>query len=344
MVDNGNMDVRSILALSLAALVAGGAGAQTESPESELPAFERGGGEAVAPKGGNVIGSAALDARLSSLPPDFEVPGAQLVPEGTYLPRVVGRAIRTARGEVVFAPDRDQPAENSAGLPSPLPLLVLLPSVRRDQLALALADDPLGVNGSAEQVVQRATEPKPYCVGGQVYVYRGRSYLLCSTFAALSAKPKGTSQDPQGAQDAGAKTSTSVDQLIQDLERASEERRVLTPNAGGTPRRREKNDDTVVAATTEGSIVTNRRGRLIRLPEEGGRLAFVVDNDPDSPALPQMVLLPCQVLEEIEGMVAARGPELVVKISGRVVTSGPKAALLPVFFQVERRTDITPGQ
>lgn len=311
---------------------------------SDLPAFERGGGEPVAPLASQPIGTGLLDARLSSLPPDFDVPGAQVVPEGTYLPRVVGRAVRTARGEVVFAPDRVQPVENSVGLPSPLPLMVLLPSARRDQLALALADDPLGINAPAEQpAIAKPSDPRPYAVGGQVYVYHGRSYLLCTTFTAISSKPDkeatAPTDDPAKAQD------SAVDLLIHDLERAGDERRILTPGATSTSaRRRDKSDDGVAAATTDGSVITNRRGRLIRSAEEGGRLVFVVDNDPDSPAMPQLVLLPCQVLEEVESVVAARGPDLSVRLSGRVVASGNKASLLPVFFQVERRADITPGQ
>lgn len=328
------------MVLSMLAMAAGPCGrsaaAQTQPASQELPAFERGSGEPIVPKGADAAGGGAIDTRISSLPPDFEVPGAQVVPEGTYLPRVVGRVIRTARGDVVFAPDKEQPAENTTGLPSPLPLMVLLPNARRDQLGAALSEDPLGV--SAEPAAPTNSDPKPYALGGQVYVYHGRSYLLCSTFAGIT--------DKRPASPPGAETPVApegVDQLIKDLERTSEERRVLTPGAGSI-RRREKSDDTVSVATTDGSVLTNRRGRLVRLTEEGGRLAFVVDNDPDSPAMPSLVLLPCQVLEEVEGVAAARGPELVVRMSGRIVSSGGKASLLPIFFQVERRGDITPGQ
>lgn len=329
---------RSAVGLACLAVLAGRAAAQMDAPkEDELPAFERGAGEPVLPAGTSAAQGGGLDARLSSLPPDFEVPGAQVVPEGTYLPRVVGRAVRTARGEVVFAPDAAQPPEFSTGLPSPLPLLVLLPNVRRDQLGSALLDDPLGVAG--EPVSTASSAPKPYAVGGQVYLYHGRSYLLCSTFASVSEVPENKAPSEPGA---GQAPASDVDQLIADLEKASQERRVLTP--GVQPRRRERQDDTVVAAVTDGSVLTNKRGRLVALPEEGSRLAFVIDNDPDSPGAPPMLLLPCQVLEEIESVVAARGPELTVRMSGRIVASGNKASLLPVFFQVERRSDITPGQ
>jgi hypothetical protein len=320
----------------LLALVSSARAQAGEKPgTTEIPPFERGTGEPVAPAGAVPSDTGALDTGLSSLPPDFNVPGAQIIPEGTYLPRVVGRAVRTARGEVVFAPDATQP-DTSAALPSPLPLMVLLPSVRRDQLASALTDDPLGVASDAP-AAPTATTPKPYTLAGQVYVYHGRTYLLCSTFAALAASAK--APDAASATDAHG----AVDQLITELERAGDERRVLTPGATSV-RSRDRKDDAVIAAMTEGSVITSRRGRLLRLTEEGGRLAFVVDNDPDSPALPALVLLPCQVLEEVESVVAARGPEVSVKMSGRIVTAGSKASLLPVFFQVERRADITPGQ
>lgn len=318
--------------------LAGPAVAQPTSPkQEELPAFERGAGEAVAPVGAVATQGGGLDTRLSSLPPDFDVPGAQVVPEGTYLPRVVGRAVRTARGEVVFAPDATQPPEFSTGLPSPLPLMVLLPNVRRDQLGSALLDDPLSI--ASEPVAAATSAPKPYAVGGQVYLYHGRSYLLCSTFAAVGEPSK---TETPASSIAAETPSSAVDQLISDLEKASQERRVLTP--GVQPRRRERQDDTVIAAVTDGSVLTNKRGRLVALPEEGGCLAFTIDNDPDSPGASPMLLLPCQVLEEIENVVAARGPEVTVRMSGRIVASGSKAALLPVFFQVERRSDLTPGQ
>ena len=304
--------------------------------EQVIPPFERGAGEPLAPVS-PAIGAGEqgpIDVPLSSLPADFQVPGAQVLAEGTYVPRMVGRVVKVARGEVVFAPDVDQGEQGMAGTPNPLPLMVLLPSVRRDQLSAALggvwrADGAQPESGGAER----------YVLGGQVYVYHGRSHLLCSTFStASSAMPKGTV--PTTGADSAAPGRAGVDELIQQLEEASGGQRALTPGA----RRRDKEDESVAAAMAEGSVVTNRRGRLVRLSDEDGRLAFVVDNDPDSPAMPAMVLVPCQMLEQVEGVVAARGQEVVVRMSGRVLTSANKASLLPVYFRVERRADITPGQ
>ncbi len=326
--------------------------AAPQSVEKPIPSFERGGGEPVVPsaagagQGVDSGADASIDIPLNSLPPDFNIPGAQLLAEGTYVPRIGGRVVKTTRGEIVFAPDTQQEGGAAAGLPSPLPLMVLLPSVRRDQLSAAMED---GIGADAKRTGSTSIAASDRAVlGGQVYVYHGRSYLLCSTFSSASTAPK--SKDPQSPQRPekpaaspaapSAPERPGVQELIHELEKSAEEQRALTP---GT-RRRVSEDDSVAAAISEGSVVSNRRGRLVRLTDERGRLAFVVDNDPDSPALPALVMVPCQMLEQIEGVVAARGPEISVKMSGRVLTSNNKAMLLPVFFQVERRTDVTPGQ
>jgi hypothetical protein len=336
--------------------------AQTLEREQTIPPFERGAGDPVEPGAKqDAAGEASLDLPMSTLPADFEVPRATQLAEGTYLPRVLGRAIAMRRGGVVFMPDVQQPA--SAGgpsrLPTPLPAMVLLPTTRRDQLAKSLVPDEEAAPTKArakttDEETQDATDAVPqrpsgrFAVGGQVYVYRGRTYLLLGSFASMveeaepaAAAPVAPPTTPEdAARDAVGVGGEDVDRLISELERAGAGVRTLQAAPADGP----KNDASVVAALTEGSVLTNRRGRLVRQSAEGGRFAFVIDNDPNSPGLPPLLLLPCQMLEQVEGVVSARGEELVVRMSGRVLTTDNKPALLPVFFQVERASEIVPGQ
>jgi hypothetical protein len=91
-------------------------------------------------------------------------------------------------------------------------------------------------------------------------------------------------------------------------------------------------------------MLTNRRGRLIRLANEGGRLAFVVDNDPNSPATSPLILQPSRVMQQMESMSSVRGEAVSFRVSGRVMVFGGKNYLLPTFFQIPPKSDISSRQ
>ena len=94
----------------------------------------------------------------------------------------------------------------------------------------------------------------------------------------------------------------------------------------------------------EGAVLISRRGRLVRLAEQGGRLALVFDNDPDSPGPKPFVLHPCQLLERLESVASARGDDTTFRVSGRVTVFEGRNYLLPTFEQAIVQTDISPMQ
>lgn len=98
------------------------------------------------------------------------------------------------------------------------------------------------------------------------------------------------------------------------------------------------------AIANEGSILVSKRGRIVRLANEGGRLALAIDNDTNSPAPAPMILQPCRVMQQLEGVSASKGDGVTYRVSGRVMVFEGKNYLLPTFFQLTPVSDITPRQ
>ena len=83
----------------------------------------------------------------------------------------------------------------------------------------------------------------------------------------------------------------------------------------------------------EGEFVVSRRGRLERSSNTGTSL-FVFDaDDADSPEHP-MGLMPCQLLQSMESLVAERGEKIVFIISGQVFTYRGANYLLPTTMKL----------
>ncbi|HYE63058.1 MAG TPA: hypothetical protein VD997_13765 [Phycisphaerales bacterium] len=255
--------------------------------------------------------------------------GAKLA-EGTFLPSRRGRLLRARTGDVIFVPAKGEQERD-------LPALVLMPSERLTQIESAMATE--GFKGDAN-------------VGGQVFVYRGREYLLPSTFAiAASEEPKPTAP-PEAKKTAPAPapvddTDPRAEDLIRELESQRSSSRALEPNP--TPQPTTEAAPQQAAPETrpvlaEGTVMTFRRGRLIRLPGAGGRIAFALDNDPNSPAPAPMVIQACSQLERMESLVAAHADSLAVKVSGRVLTHAGKNYLLPTMVQATRGGEVIPMQ
>lgn len=93
----------------------------------------------------------------------------------------------------------------------------------------------------------------------------------------------------------------------------------------------------------DGTVVTARRGRLVRAGR-GGELAFSVDSDPDSPGTPPMTLLPCRLLESIEASAAQHGENMAFLVSGRVTVFQGRNYLLPTMYKTLRTSDVVPHQ
>ncbi len=92
----------------------------------------------------------------------------------------------------------------------------------------------------------------------------------------------------------------------------------------------------------EGTILTSRRGRVIRLA--GGELAFSVDGDGQNGIEPALTLLPSATLQRLEDLILWRGEKQPVEISGRVTSYGGKNYLMPTIFVVPAGSELGPMQ
>jgi hypothetical protein len=256
---------------------------------------------------------------------DPSLPGRRFYAEGTFLPPHSGTLVRARTGDLIFLPSRlnDGPAE---------PAMVLMECQRLSQL-----DGAAGAPGFSGSVM----------LSGQVFVYRDRHYLMPTVFSvraagrepAEGAKPEQTPPSPD----------MRAEDLIKELESRRGGPRAVDPAA--RPERAaadaQGNDETaneVKGLSTEGTVLILRRGRLIRRPGEEGRFAFSFDNGPGAAAPAPMTLLPCGELQQLEGLAATRGEELVYKISGRVTVYQGRNYLLPTMHQVVPPGEIVPLQ
>ncbi|MBK9188001.1 MAG: hypothetical protein IPM33_03500 [Phycisphaerales bacterium] len=255
---------------------------------------------------------------------DYRLPGRRALPEGTFIATSPGSLIRAATGEMIFVP-----ADRGPGSIAPM---VLHTTQRVEQLESAT----MGLDASTT-----------INLTGQVFSYRGRSHLLVTAFSIESAgsTPGRTQASPEQveaeARERMAEGDERVAALLRDLETTRSTPRALqsVPLANEQP-----TPAGARAPLAEGTLIVNRRGRLVRMAQEAGRLAFALDNDPDSPGPGMMMLLPCKALEEIERMAAARGDELVFRVSGRTMVYKGRAALLPTLVQVVPPSDLAPLQ
>lgn len=305
--------------------------------------------DAAAP-GQRVIPSVPGVDRLS-----FAMPNRKFRTEGAYVTRVTGSVVKLPTGEHVFLP-----AVPSDGTPADQPML-LMPSQRLSQI----------------QSVTESAEAVEMALSGQAFVYRGRQYLLPSTFSLINAarparqesqgqgeaerSAAGQGAAGQGAaeQGAGAAPASSgpkpdaaaapsgdprVDDLIRDLETRSRGQRLLAPPVDTADAVQGQQAAEQANLLPEGDLITNRRGRLVRLAGSDGRFALVFDNDPNSPGTGPLVILPCRVLETMEGLAMPRGDEASFRVSGRVLVYEGRNYLLPTLAQLERAGELTPLQ
>lgn len=296
--------------------------------------------DAAAP-GQRVIPSVPGVDRLS-----FAMPNRKFRTEGAYVTRVAGYVTRIPSGEHVFVPD-----VATDGTPADQPML-LMPCQRLSQI----------------QSVAENVERVSMLLSGQAFVYRGRQYLLPSTFSLTSGTRAAAKSDVAAApvSEAGATATAStggttggttsgassgsasgdprVDDLIRDLETRSRGQRLLAPPVDTADAAQGQQAMEQATLLPEGDLIMNRRGRLVRLAGSDGRFAMVFDNDPNSPGIGPLVILPCRVLETMEGLAMPRGDEATFRISGRVLVHEGRNYLLPTLAQLERVSDLTPLQ
>ncbi len=250
----------------------------------------------------------------------FELAGRKFYPEGTFLVARVGGVVRTSTDDFLFlaAPSEGQ----SDGLPREAPM-VLLPSQKLQLLASAMSE--------------RSSVPLT-TISGQVFVYADRMYLLVTAFAFTSSAP--APAPPSDASDPRA------EDLIRQLEAAKGGPRLIDPSSVGGKRASARDNikgDKKEGVLAEGTVLSSRRGRLVRAAAEG-ELLLTFDNDPDSPGAASMPLLPCKLLQQLEQAASVRGEELEFRVSGRVTAYQGRNYLLPTWFQAVRPADLRPMQ
>ncbi len=82
----------------------------------------------------------------------------------------------------------------------------------------------------------------------------------------------------------------------------------------------------------EGDFVRVRRGRLVASPD-GIHSLFVFEADDHASPEPPMILLPCQMLENMEGFVRERGDKVVFILSGQITTYRGANYVLPTMMK-----------
>ncbi|CAG0969593.1 hypothetical protein PHYC_01169 [Phycisphaerales bacterium] len=256
---------------------------------------------------------AAAQSPIPGVPPpgvNLSTSGGRTYPEGSFMTPRAGTLLKAPSGDVVFVPSRPEtgPAD---------PPFILLPCETLTQLTGSSLDGTISV-------------------GGQVFVYRSRHYLLPSSFTREVAAP--AAEQPAAAP-------PSTDPSVQDLMKSLEEsgaRAVADAPVGESQAQPQAARKDVL--TGEGAVLVSRRARLLRLPGAGGQFAATFDNDPNSPADPPMVLLPCRALERLESVASWRGENTPFLLSGRVYTFDGRNFVLPVLVQVQRDADVAPMQ
>lgn len=246
-------------------------------------------------------------------PGDAEAP--PLLREGSYVLQVRGTLHRrVTEGPWVFRVTRDDPRR-------PLYELMLLPctlAAHLEQLVESMPD---------QEVVFDLT--------GQVFVYRGRNYLLPTHAPQLVdyiPPPTRVLEPPPAAKPARPQDAESI---LRELDRAvgpvARSPRVAAPPAPAAA---------PGPLLPPGTVILWRRGRLV--PDGDGAWTLVFDADASGLADPPMVLMPCLLLERMEELAtsADAGPLLV---SGRVYRYHGRNYLMPTSYQVPReRTPLRP--
>ena len=272
--------------------------------------------------------------------PDGTADGFTLA-ERTFLNRVRGAVIAGPHGTRVFVAE-----SGTEGVPQVMLLL------------------PCAVLERFDEFVFRRNERVPVLASGQVFRYAGRNYLLPTAVSAavegLSSVPSGNSDGdgsdsadggeagPRGDPSPGMTDSAAVDSLIEELEKRpvysrrrtrsrTAEQDTAEDSAGG--------DGSSDATMPSDEIPDNRyisgyRGRMVRSPE--GSWVFVSDSD-DAQGL-RLTLLPCRMLESLEGIALRSGDSSAVLLSGRVFRYQGNGYLLPTLFERERRSGVDPLQ
>lgn len=289
---------------------------------------------------------ARRDATIPGLSPEtFTVAPGRYFPEGTFLVRRTGTVRILKTGEAVFIPDMPSPRDARRRGERPM---ILLPSQTLAALQSSIAS-------SANPEETRVE------VSGQLFVYRERQQLLPTIFtvvrasAPIEAAPKPAA--PAATNEMGEATSVRPgdDPEVADIIRQLESRRseALPPISGATVEAAKNEEGRSITAADadrsnasrslvpEGTIFTDRRGRLVRI---GDRLGIAFDGDANTPAEPAMYIIRSKALERLENSISSRTGSVDIVLTGRVYTYRNQNYILPLMAQLEPQGQLKPLQ
>jgi hypothetical protein len=124
------------------------------------------------------INPSTAPALPSGAAADSATTGTKLVREGTFITARRGRMTRSVTGEMLFTFDGDARGRSE-------PAMVLMPCMNLQGM---------------ERIVERAGESITFTLSGQVFVYRGRNYLLPTLYQVNRRSGAGGAGEVNSAQ------------------------------------------------------------------------------------------------------------------------------------------------
>lgn len=267
------------------------------------------------------------------------VTAGRLVRQGTFLLSRRGTVSKLPDGAVIFTFDPDE--NGAAERP-----MELLPNTNLQNL---------------ERIAARADATARFNVSGQVMAFKGRNYLIMDRPAEIvragipTPAPSAKPAEPKPAEAKPAENGNADPAgMINKLEGAARERdaarpvlAVPAPTDSATPTQPQSLGPTIPTLPPEkllreGSMITSRRGRMIRQPD--GDWALTFDADAAGKSEPALLLLPCMNLQAMERVAERGGEAATMSVSGIVTTYKSRNYLLPTMYMVNRPSDIVPGQ
>ncbi len=250
-----------------------------------------------------------------------------LLREGSFISRTRGRlAEDKSRREWTFTPE----ALDRSGLAR---TLVLLPNE---------------VLGEAVRVARLAPDELTYELTGEVFLYRGRNYVLPALLtpqarerempAPAPANPASASPNPQPDQKPALPQDEEA--IARELERRLAERLDRMPKVPASPAPAPAADPARAegqpAAPARADMpIQSRRGQLVRDNATGG-WRFVFEGQLADGGEPSMPVLPCLALERIENSVRQSDGSLALTVTGTTTLFEGRSYLLPSVFRVAR--------
>jgi hypothetical protein len=258
---------------------------------------------------------------------------APLLREGSH---VVEVNARFSRGDAATAAGPWKLIIESGSQDKPAHELIVLPCTRLAEMQRIAASLP--------------DQPAIFRVTGEVFVYRDRNYVLprhAPVVMTQQAPPAGAdsseSASPAPPDDPASRPDDdSAADIIKQLEdSAGPTMRSGASGAGSSSASSGSPIGAPVQVLREETGLASRRGRFTR--DSSGGWVFIFDADASGLSDPPVTILPCLLLERIEGYVQRQGNNAPALLSGTVYLYEGRNYLLPTVFHIPQdRRNLTP--